>query len=92
MIVVPLRAGMVGGMFFAFWQFMWSVLVASGLAQPLLDLLVWAQFFDVSAALQPFQLERALLLVTIWLLGGFAIGFVAAISWNSLHVVTERKR
>ncbi len=89
--VLPIRVGLVAGLFFAFWQLIWSLLIAMGLAQPLLDLLAWAQFFDLSPVLQPFQFQRALFLITLWLLGGFFIGIVAGLSWNALHVASERE-
>lgn len=92
MSVLPLRVGLVSGLFFAFWQLMWSVLVAVGLAQPLLDVLAWAQFFDVAPTLQPFHLQRAMFLITIWLMGGFFVGLVAGLSWNAFHAVNDHER
>ena len=89
--VLPVRVGLVSGLFFAFWQFLWSFLVAIGLAQPLLDVMAWAQFFDLSPAIQPFQFQRAMFLITLWLLGGFFVGIVAGLSWNALHTVTEHE-
>lgn len=89
--VLPIRVGLVSGVFFAFWQLVWSFMVALGIAQPLLDVLAWADFFDLSPALQPFELQRALFLVTLWLLGGFFFGLVAGLSWNAFHTVTEHE-
>lgn len=91
MAVLPLRVGLVSGVFFSFWQILWSALVALGLAKPLLDVLAWAQFFDLSPVLQPFNFQRAMFLITIWLMGGFFVGLIAGLSWNAFHTVTEHE-
>jgi hypothetical protein len=84
-VVSVQRAGMVTGLIFAGWHFLWSVLVASGLAQPPLDFVFWMHFIKPVYVVEAFEPVRAGILIVATGLVGYVIGGVFALLWNRLH-------
>jgi hypothetical protein len=67
------------------WHLTWAVLVATGLAQPLIDFIFWIHFITPVYRVVGFEPGRALLLITITGLFGYATGWIAGLIWNALH-------
>ena len=63
----------------------WSLLVAAGWAQPVIDFVFWAHFIKPIYAVEPFELSRAVVLVGMTAGVGFAIGSAFALGWNVVH-------
>jgi hypothetical protein len=63
----------------------WSMLVALGWAQPVIDFVFWAHFIKPIYVIEPFELARAVVLVALTAGVGFALGLVFALIWNALH-------
>ena len=63
----------------------WSILVALGWAQPLLDFIFWAHMFSMPFVVKAFDPAAALTLVVITSIIGGIFGYAMAIIWNRLH-------
>lgn len=79
------RTGLVLGGVMAVWHFFWSVLVAAGLAQPVIDFVFWMHFIKPVYVVESFAIGRAAILVVVTGVLGFSVGAVAALLWNSLR-------
>ena len=83
--IAPNRPGLVLAALFGGWHFLWSLLVAFGVAQPLIDFLFWIHFIKPVYIIEPFALGRAAILVLITAAIGYVTGFAFAALWNRLH-------
>jgi hypothetical protein len=81
----PARTGMVLALLLGGVHALWSILVALGLAQPLIDFVFWMHFIKPVLAIEAFDVVRALILVAVTSAIGFAIGSVLALLWNGIH-------
>ena len=63
----------------------WSVLVATGLAQLLLDFVMWAHMVRSSEMIAPFDISAAIALVLFASIVGYAAGYGFATIWNRVH-------
>lgn len=73
-------ASVVGG-----WHLCWAILVAMGLAQAVIDFVLWMHFIKPVYMIAPFDFARAITLVVVTTIGGFLVGAVFAWVWNALH-------
>lgn len=73
-------AVMVGGV-----HLVWSVLVALGLAQGLIDFILAVHMIETATIVGPFDIKMAGLLVVVTAIIGYAVGYVFATVWNYLH-------
>ncbi len=76
------RPGLVPGCLVAGLDALWALMVASGWAQPFLDLIFWLYFVTPPYRVEPFDLGRALALVTLTGGLGFLGGAALALAWN----------
>ena len=83
--IEPNRAGFVFGALMGSWHLLWSVLVALGVAQPLIDFIFWIHFIKPVYVIEPFAFLRAAILVLVTAAIGYVTGFVFAVLWNRLH-------
>lgn len=63
----------------------WSMLVALGWAQPVIDFIFWAHFIEPIYVIEPFEFTRAVALLLLTVSIGFVLGLVFAWVWNALH-------
>ncbi len=61
---------------------LWSVIVAVGLAQPLVDFILSVHFLNNPFTVAQFDLWFAFLLVAITSIVGFVVGWFLAFLWN----------
>ena len=79
----PIRTGIALGCFLATLHLIWSLLVLTGLAQPLLNFIFWLHMLSVPVKVQPFELGVAALLVGVTWCVGFGYGFLFSIIWKT---------
>ncbi|HZR72507.1 hypothetical protein [Bradyrhizobium sp.] len=73
-------AGMMGGL-----HLIWSLSVAVGWGQSILNFFFWMYFIKPIDLVEPFQWARALTLVAISSIIWFALGSIAARLWNRIR-------
>ena len=84
-MISPIKAGLVLGVVIGLWHLIWSLLVASGWAQPFIDFVFWMHFIRPVYVIEPFNLGTATILVVVTAIIGFVIGCVFAVLWNWFH-------
>ncbi len=73
------------GAFLGLMHLAWSLLVAAGLAQMLIDFILKLHFIKPIFSLSPFELRTAVTLVIVTSALGYFFGWVLAAIWNRLH-------
>ena len=81
----PNRAGLVLGALLGGWHLLWALMVALGVAQPLIDFLFWIHFIKPVYVIEPFAIGRAAILVLVTTGIGYITGFVFGKLWNRVH-------
>jgi hypothetical protein len=81
----PMKAGFTLGLLVGGMHLVWSVLVGLGLAQPLVDFVMWAHMVHVIYMIGPFDLLASVTLVLVTFVIGWGVGFVFATIWNKVH-------
>ena len=79
------KTGLTIGGLLGTWHLLWALLVALGVAQPILDFVFWMHFIKPVYVVGPFQLGTALALIVVTSLIGYAMGLILAGLWNFLH-------
>ncbi len=81
----PNRTGLVFAALNGAWHLFWSLLVAVGWAQRVVDFLFWIHFIHPVYVIEPFEPGRAALLVAVTATIGYGGGFCLAWLWNWFH-------
>ena len=76
------HTGMVMGALFGAWHLAWSLLVAIGVAQPLIDFVFWMHFIKPVYVIEPFDVTRAVILIVLTAVVGYVMGSAFALLWN----------
>jgi hypothetical protein len=66
------------------WHLSWLLLVATGIAQPFLDLVFWAHMIDPVYRVRPFDLTAATALILITAALGYFLGAVGFLTGRKL--------
>lgn len=83
--VHPNKAGLAVGAFFGLAHIVWSVLVAVGSAQAVLDFIFRIHMVDAGFSVGEFSLDLAATLVVATAVWGYIVGWVLATFWNWAH-------
>jgi hypothetical protein len=81
----PNKVGLVLGVLIGGWHLFWSLLVAIGWAQPIIDFVFWAHMIKPVYFVKPFDPVAAVTLILITAIIGYIFGFLGAVIWNRLH-------
>jgi hypothetical protein len=81
----PNRTGLVFAVLLGGWHLLWSLLVAVGWAQPLVDFIFKIHFIKPVIVIEQFSIHLALLLVLLTAAIGYVAGWIVALLWNQLH-------
>ena len=79
------KLGVVVGSAFGIWHFAWAILVASGVAQWLMDWVFKLHFIQPVYVVTPFKPVLAVTLIVVTSMLGYLSGWIAAAIWNWLH-------
>ena len=79
------RAALTVAILLGGWHLVWSVLVAVGWAQPLIDFIFWIHFIRPVYVVEKFNVGTALLLIGVTAAIGYVVGWCFAVLWNKLH-------
>ncbi|MDE1919778.1 MAG: hypothetical protein KGH56_03785 [Patescibacteria group bacterium] len=81
----PKKAALTAGAFIGGWHLVWSILVALGWAQAIVDFVLWMHMINLPYVVKPFDLSAAVTLVLITTLAGYVFGYIFAKIWNRMH-------
>ncbi len=73
------------GLFFSGCHLVWSLLIAIGLAQILMDFVFWAHMIANPYIITGFTLTQSLTLIIVTFIIGYIGGFIFAKVWNTMH-------
>lgn len=79
------KVGLSGALLFGGVHVAWALLVASGLAQTVLNFVFWLHFIRSDWVVESFELGRSAGLVAMTSVIGYAVGAIFAVIWTSLH-------
>ena len=80
----PAKAAISVGAVLGVWHLMWVTLVATGVAKPVMDLILKLHFLQFDYSLAPFVVSTAVTLVGLTFAIGAVLGLVFALVWNWL--------
>ena len=66
-------------------HFVWLAMVWTDVAKPFLDFIFLVHHLTVSYNIIDFSVIRAIILLLITFLGGYALGFILASFWNAFN-------
>mgnify|MGYP000140795588 CR=1 FL=1 len=81
----PNRAGLVVALLLGCLHLAWSLLVAFGWVQAVVDFIFWLHFIKLDYTIAKFNAGTALLLVAVTASIGYVVGWAFAVLWNKLH-------
>lgn len=79
------KVGLVIGGFVGLLHLAWSVLIALGWAQPLMDFIFKLHMIDPVYHVAAFSLKKAGALVVVTFVVGYVLGLILATLWNKVH-------
>ena len=79
------KVGLIVGAALGGWHLIWSMLIAAGAAQAILDFVFWMHMLEPVFFVEPFDLTRAAILVLVTAALGYAFGLIFGILWNAAH-------
>ena len=81
----PAKTGLALGKLVGGVHLMWSIFIALGWAQALVNFSQWAHMVSVPVVVGAFALSAAFTVVLVATFIGYALGYVFATIWNWLH-------
>jgi hypothetical protein len=86
----PFKVAAVLGTVMGGFHLCWSILVALGWAQSVIDFVFWAHFIKPIYVIEPFEFARAMILLFLTAGIGFILGLVFTWVWNAPHRTRKR--
>lgn len=81
----PATTGLAVGAFVGGWHLVWSILVALGWAQALVDFKLWVHMVSMPIVVKAFDFSTAVTLIVIAAIIGCVAGYIFALIWNRMH-------
>ena len=81
----PKKTGLALGAFFGLWHLAWSLLIAIGFAEALLNFIYRLHSLNNPYQVGSFSLTRSVALIVVTSLVGFVFGFFFSKVWNAVH-------
>jgi hypothetical protein len=79
------KVAMTVGVVLSGWHLLWSALVFLGVAQPIMDFILWAHMINMQYVVGPFDLTACATLVVLTFVVGYVFGYAGALVWNKFH-------
>lgn len=79
------KVGLTVGTLLCGWHAVWSLLVLLGLAQPILNFILWAHMIHVDYVVGPFDATACISLLVLTFAVGYVAGYSGTIVWNKYH-------
>ena len=79
------KVGLVVGALLGGWHLLWSILVALGWGQPLINFVLWAHMIHLPYVVGPFDITAAVTLIVLTAVVGYILGYICAWVWNRVH-------
>jgi hypothetical protein len=79
------KVGLVFAALLGGFHLVWSVLVATGVAQTIYDFVLWAHMIHLAIIIGPFDATAAGTLIVFTAVMGYVVGYIAALVWNKVH-------
>lgn len=76
------KTGLTFGFLISFMHLCWSILVAFGIAQMLLDFILDIHMLNMPVIVMPFSLVKSLTLIVVTFVVGYIFGWLMAFFWN----------
>ncbi|KKQ35372.1 MAG: hypothetical protein US50_C0016G0002 [Candidatus Nomurabacteria bacterium GW2011_GWB1_37_5] len=76
------KTGLTFGFLISFMHLLWSILVALGIAQALLNFVINLHMLNAPIAVMPFSIVKALGLIIVTFVVGYIFGWFMAYFWN----------
>ncbi len=81
----PTNTALTVGAFAGGLHLVWSILIALGWAQGLVNFILWAHMVSLPYVVKEFDFSAAIILVVVTTLVGGVFGYVFARIWNKMH-------
>lgn len=81
----PAKVALTVGALVGGWHVVWSVLIALGWAQALVDFVLWVHMISMPVVVKAFDLSTATTLVVVTTIVGYVVGYLFARIWNRVH-------
>lgn len=78
------KTGLALGAVMGIWHLLWALIVALGIAKPILDFILTLHFLNFNYEVRDFDALVALILVVGTSSIGYVMGFILASIWNGL--------
>lgn len=79
------KAALTFGLLLGGWHLVWSLLVLTGLAQPLYNFVLWMHMLSIPIAITSFTVYQAGTLIVVTFILGYLMGWVFAWLWNQMY-------
>ncbi len=81
----PAKTALTVGAFIGGWHVIWSILVALGVAQGIVDFALWMHMINLPYAVKAFDSSAAATLIIVTAIMGYVVGYLFANIWNRMH-------
>ena len=79
------KVAMITGLFVGGMHLVWALIVATGLAQSLMDFIYGLHFLNNPFTVNPFDLTNAIILVLLTTVVGYIAGWAGTWLWNKIY-------
>ncbi len=83
----PAKTGLAVGKTVGGLHLVWSIFVALGWAQTLVNFSLWAHMVSAPVVIKEFDISAAITLIVVTSIIGCIVGYVFALLWNRMHRV-----